>query len=207
MHRSRFETQVPNSNLRSRGDSGTRPRRPRDATGDQVRCAWPAGTGADATHVGHDLARRARGHAAGRRRRGARRPAADRGAGARRAAAAARRARGCRSRRSSCARRCRGRCAASSASAATTTRMPPSSPASVFKDSDCRTTDAWPIVFTKLPECVVGPHDAVRLPGAASRQPDRLRGRARRRHRPRRPQHRARRARWTTSSATRSSTT
>jgi 2-keto-4-pentenoate hydratase/2-oxohepta-3-ene-1,7-dioic acid hydratase in catechol pathway len=27
--------------------------------------------------------------------------------------------------------------------------------------------DPWPIVFTKLPECVVGPHDAVRLPGAA----------------------------------------
>ena len=25
--------------------------------------------------------------------------------------------------------------------------------------------DPWPIVFTKLPECVVGPHDAVRLPG------------------------------------------
>jgi len=27
--------------------------------------------------------------------------------------------------------------------------------------------DPWPIVFTKLPECVVGPHDVVRLPGAA----------------------------------------
>jgi 2-keto-4-pentenoate hydratase/2-oxohepta-3-ene-1,7-dioic acid hydratase in catechol pathway len=27
--------------------------------------------------------------------------------------------------------------------------------------------DPWPIVFTKLPECVVGPHDTVRLPGAA----------------------------------------
>jgi 2-keto-4-pentenoate hydratase/2-oxohepta-3-ene-1,7-dioic acid hydratase in catechol pathway len=27
--------------------------------------------------------------------------------------------------------------------------------------------DPWPIVFTKLPECVVGPQDAVRLPGAA----------------------------------------
>jgi 2-keto-4-pentenoate hydratase/2-oxohepta-3-ene-1,7-dioic acid hydratase in catechol pathway len=26
--------------------------------------------------------------------------------------------------------------------------------------------DPWPIVFTKLPECVIGPHDAVRLPGA-----------------------------------------
>jgi 2-keto-4-pentenoate hydratase/2-oxohepta-3-ene-1,7-dioic acid hydratase in catechol pathway len=27
--------------------------------------------------------------------------------------------------------------------------------------------DDWPIVFTKLAECVVGPHDPVRLPGAA----------------------------------------
>ena len=27
--------------------------------------------------------------------------------------------------------------------------------------------DGWPIVFTKLAECVVGPHDPVRLPGAA----------------------------------------
>ena len=27
--------------------------------------------------------------------------------------------------------------------------------------------DEWPIVFSKLPECVVGPHDVVRLPGAA----------------------------------------
>ena len=26
--------------------------------------------------------------------------------------------------------------------------------------------EPWPIVFTKLPECVVGPHDRVRLPGA-----------------------------------------
>lgn len=26
---------------------------------------------------------------------------------------------------------------------------------------------AWPIVFTKLADCVVGPHDAVKLPGAA----------------------------------------
>ena len=26
--------------------------------------------------------------------------------------------------------------------------------------------DPWPIVFTKLPQCVVGPFDAVRLPGA-----------------------------------------
>ena len=50
---------------------------------------------------------------------------------------------------------------------------------------------AWPIVFSKFPECVIGPHDTVRLPGAAITQPDRLRERARRRHRPRRPRHRA----------------
>jgi 2-keto-4-pentenoate hydratase/2-oxohepta-3-ene-1,7-dioic acid hydratase in catechol pathway len=28
--------------------------------------------------------------------------------------------------------------------------------------------DPWPIVFMKLPECVVGPHDAVRLPATAA---------------------------------------
>ena len=38
--------------------------------------------------------------------------------------------------------------------------------ASVFKDSNAD-TQAWPIVFTKVPECVVGPHDDVHLPGAA----------------------------------------
>jgi 2-keto-4-pentenoate hydratase/2-oxohepta-3-ene-1,7-dioic acid hydratase in catechol pathway len=27
--------------------------------------------------------------------------------------------------------------------------------------------DVWPIVFTKLADCVIGPHDSVRLPGAA----------------------------------------
>ena len=27
--------------------------------------------------------------------------------------------------------------------------------------------DGWPIVFTKVAECVIGPHDVVRLPGAA----------------------------------------
>jgi 2-keto-4-pentenoate hydratase/2-oxohepta-3-ene-1,7-dioic acid hydratase in catechol pathway len=27
--------------------------------------------------------------------------------------------------------------------------------------------DDWPIVFGKLPECVIGPHDPVRLPGAS----------------------------------------
>ena len=36
---------------------------------------------------------------------------------------------------------------------------------SVFKDSNTN-TQAWPIVFTKVPECVVGPFDAVHLPGA-----------------------------------------
>jgi len=38
--------------------------------------------------------------------------------------------------------------------------------ASVFKDSNTD-TKAWPIVFTKVPECVVGPTDEVQLPGAA----------------------------------------
>ena len=37
---------------------------------------------------------------------------------------------------------------------------------SVFKASNTD-TKAWPIVFTKVPECVVGPSDDVRLPGAA----------------------------------------
>ncbi len=36
----------------------------------------------------------------------------------------------------------------------------------VFKDN-AKTVDAWPIVFTKVPETVVGPGDVVRLPGAA----------------------------------------
>jgi len=36
----------------------------------------------------------------------------------------------------------------------------------VFKSSPAR-TDQWPIVFTKVPECVVGPAADVRLPGAA----------------------------------------
>jgi 2-keto-4-pentenoate hydratase/2-oxohepta-3-ene-1,7-dioic acid hydratase in catechol pathway len=33
----------------------------------------------------------------------------------------------------------------------------------VFKDS-AADTKAWPIVFTKVPECVIGPQDAVKLP-------------------------------------------
>jgi 2-keto-4-pentenoate hydratase/2-oxohepta-3-ene-1,7-dioic acid hydratase in catechol pathway len=36
----------------------------------------------------------------------------------------------------------------------------------VFKDN-AKAVDAWPIVFTKVPECVVGPDAEVRLPGAA----------------------------------------
>jgi 2-keto-4-pentenoate hydratase/2-oxohepta-3-ene-1,7-dioic acid hydratase in catechol pathway len=36
---------------------------------------------------------------------------------------------------------------------------------SVFKDNHAN-PESWPIVFTKVPECVVGPHDNVRLPGA-----------------------------------------
>jgi 2-keto-4-pentenoate hydratase/2-oxohepta-3-ene-1,7-dioic acid hydratase in catechol pathway len=37
---------------------------------------------------------------------------------------------------------------------------------SVFKDN-AKAVDAWPIVFTKVPECVVGPDAEVCLPGAA----------------------------------------
>jgi 2-keto-4-pentenoate hydratase/2-oxohepta-3-ene-1,7-dioic acid hydratase in catechol pathway len=35
---------------------------------------------------------------------------------------------------------------------------------SVFKTHTAK-ADAWPIVFTKVPECVIGPDDEVRLPG------------------------------------------
>ena len=38
---------------------------------------------------------------------------------------------------------------------------------SVFRTS-LPTEHTWPIVFTKLADCVVGPHDAVRMPGAAA---------------------------------------
>lgn len=37
---------------------------------------------------------------------------------------------------------------------------------SVFKNS-AASVDAWPIVFTKVPECVIGPNDVVQLPGEA----------------------------------------
>ncbi len=43
--------------------------------------------------------------------------------------------------------------------------------ASVFKDNDAN-PESWPIVFTKVPECVVGPHDAVQLPAGVSEQID-----------------------------------
>jgi 2-keto-4-pentenoate hydratase/2-oxohepta-3-ene-1,7-dioic acid hydratase in catechol pathway len=36
----------------------------------------------------------------------------------------------------------------------------------VFRDSLPK-EDTWPIVFTKFADCVIGPHDPVRLPGAA----------------------------------------
>ncbi|MBT2304396.1 fumarylacetoacetate hydrolase family protein [Variovorax paradoxus] len=36
--------------------------------------------------------------------------------------------------------------------------------ASVFRNNTAK-ADAWPIVFTKVPECVIGPEDKVRLPG------------------------------------------
>ncbi len=43
--------------------------------------------------------------------------------------------------------------------------------ASVFKDNNAN-PEAWPIVFTKVPECVVGPTDEVRLPHGVSEQID-----------------------------------
>ena len=43
--------------------------------------------------------------------------------------------------------------------------------ASIFKDNDVD-PEAWPIVFSKVPECVVGPHDDVRLPTGISDQID-----------------------------------
>jgi len=43
--------------------------------------------------------------------------------------------------------------------------------ASVFKDNSAK-TDEWPIVFTKVPECVVGPHDEVLVPSEVSTQID-----------------------------------
>jgi len=42
---------------------------------------------------------------------------------------------------------------------------------SVFKDNDTN-TEGWPIVFTKVPECVVGPYDDVRLPVGITQQVD-----------------------------------
>ena len=38
---------------------------------------------------------------------------------------------------------------------------------SVFKNNSANTME-WPIVFTKVPECVVGPNDPVKMPGAAA---------------------------------------
>jgi 2-keto-4-pentenoate hydratase/2-oxohepta-3-ene-1,7-dioic acid hydratase in catechol pathway len=43
--------------------------------------------------------------------------------------------------------------------------------ASVFKDN-AKAVDSWPIVFSKVPECVVGPNDVVRLPVSVSTQID-----------------------------------
>jgi 2-keto-4-pentenoate hydratase/2-oxohepta-3-ene-1,7-dioic acid hydratase in catechol pathway len=42
---------------------------------------------------------------------------------------------------------------------------------SVFKDND-ENPESWPIVFTKVPECVVGPHDDVLVPSHISTQID-----------------------------------
>jgi 2-keto-4-pentenoate hydratase/2-oxohepta-3-ene-1,7-dioic acid hydratase in catechol pathway len=43
--------------------------------------------------------------------------------------------------------------------------------ASVFKDNDAN-PESWPIVFMKVPECVVGPHDDVVVPVGVSDQID-----------------------------------
>jgi 2-keto-4-pentenoate hydratase/2-oxohepta-3-ene-1,7-dioic acid hydratase in catechol pathway len=43
--------------------------------------------------------------------------------------------------------------------------------ASVFKDND-ENPESWPIVFTKVPECVVGPFDDVLVPSEVSTQID-----------------------------------
>lgn len=43
--------------------------------------------------------------------------------------------------------------------------------ASVFKNNNAN-PESWPIVFTKVPECVVGPHDDVVLPMGVSEQID-----------------------------------
>ncbi|MGZ5791486.1 MAG: fumarylacetoacetate hydrolase family protein [Croceibacterium sp.] len=42
---------------------------------------------------------------------------------------------------------------------------------SVFKNKDAD-PESWPIVFTKVPECVIGPRDEVRLPHGISSQID-----------------------------------
>lgn len=43
--------------------------------------------------------------------------------------------------------------------------------ASVFKDNDAN-PESWPIVFTKVPECVIGPQDIVKLPDGITDQVD-----------------------------------
>jgi 2-keto-4-pentenoate hydratase/2-oxohepta-3-ene-1,7-dioic acid hydratase in catechol pathway len=43
--------------------------------------------------------------------------------------------------------------------------------ASVFKSNDAD-PQSWPIVFTKVPECVVGPHDDIQIPAGVSEQID-----------------------------------
>jgi 2-keto-4-pentenoate hydratase/2-oxohepta-3-ene-1,7-dioic acid hydratase in catechol pathway len=42
---------------------------------------------------------------------------------------------------------------------------------SVFKDNSAA-VEAWPIVFTKVPECVIGPADVVQIPHGVSEQID-----------------------------------
>ena len=94
MRRSRFETQVPNLNQRSRGDRDYPADDRRDATGDERQMRIASWSWGGRLHVGTISADGREAHAPGRRRRDARRAAADRGAGARRAAAARRPGRG-----------------------------------------------------------------------------------------------------------------
>ena len=91
-------------------------------------------------------------------------------------------------------RRCRDRAATSSASARTTTRMRANLPAaaSTAARSRAATFRRRPIIFTKVPECVIGHGRAHRDPrGRLDR--DRLRSRAGRGDRPGRQGHQGRR--------------
>ena len=83
----------------------------------------------------------------------------------RRAAAARPPAPGCRSKRSElCSPLPRAAAADSGAWAATTTPTRPNWPPPCSA-SRLPKEHAWPMVFTKFAECVIGPHDTVKMPG------------------------------------------